>query len=256
MGLDSAEIVMEIEDSLGIEFSEDDWASMSEAHEMTVGDLYEIVQQKVQLKEWGCTDLRLNLSLWNEMSELLHSVTNVPQDEIRLSTELEALFPRQTRAVGWQTLRELSSFRIRELDYPIALKRTVGWSVFVFGFVAPLLLLMLIGNEHDLLYVLLVPGLILSPLWGIALTQIYEAVIAAMPGKRLCFGPGIRSVKDLCRSVRAGNHVLLCNQRDMILQQPEVELWTQIRHILSEQLSVPIDDIQPGSRLIRDLGMD
>lgn len=256
MGLDSAEIVMEIEDTFGIEFSDDDWASMSEYREMTAGDLCEVVQRNVHLNEVGRVDVRLNLYLWNEMRRLLHSATGRPEHQIRLSTELQTLFPQPDRPRWWEAMRGKSRLHIRELDYPQSLKRAVGWSVFLGGFVAPVIVLIALTFWNDLALLLLIYSAIFSPLWLIMLGQIYKELLSEMPDRRYCFPADIGSVKDLCRSVRNGNYAVLCDRLAIVPRTHEGDVWPRIRNILSKQLSIPLDEIQPESRLIEDLKMD
>jgi len=97
---------------------------------------------------------------------------------------------------------------------------------------------------------------ILIPCWLIALGYIYEAILNRLPDQRGDFPGQMRSVKDLCQSVLSYNYTVLCDEVAIVPPPREADVWPRIRTILSRQLSIPLDEIKPQSRLIQDLKMD
>ena len=119
MGVDFLDIGFRIEREFCVSVSKDDWTSLVRDNDITVGDLYGLILQKLHLEDIGRHDLGLNFRLWSEMQSVLHSVTAVPREQIELNSPLEALFPRDTLCELWDELRNTCRYRIAELDYPV-----------------------------------------------------------------------------------------------------------------------------------------
>ncbi len=98
VGVDFLDIGFRIEREFCVSVSKDDWTSLVRDNDITVGDLYGLILQKLHLEDIGRHDLGLNFRLWSEMQSVLHSVTAVPREQIELNSPLEALFPRDTGA--------------------------------------------------------------------------------------------------------------------------------------------------------------
>ena len=122
MGLDVFDITFRIEKTFGIAISNDDLEKLVHDGDITAGDLYDHILRQLHLRDIGRYDIRLNYALWSEIRHVLHSVTNVPLKQVELKTALDSLFPRKNRRQRWEALRNTCPYRVRDLDYPQAVR--------------------------------------------------------------------------------------------------------------------------------------
>jgi acyl carrier protein len=254
MGLDLVDMMIQIEEELNIEISSDDWSSIAQDGDTQVGALYELILHKLNLRDFGRKDIRLNLQLWTEMQNVLHLVTEVNLDQIELSTPLETLFPKDRRRELWTTLRTFCPYRVAELDYPKAV-RNVGL----------LLALVVVAMESFHLWGLrglqflwpllgmIVPILGLIAIWMVSET--YLKILKILASFRNQFPKGMKTVKDLCRAVLASNFAELCQGMEIPFDQPCLDIWQKLVQILADTSGVDAERITFSSRLVRDLGM-
>ena len=111
MGLDLVDIAFCVEKAFGVSLSEDDLDALVSDRDILVGDLYDLILEKLHLRDVARHDFGLNHALWTEMQGVLCRVTQVPPDWIELKTRLATLFPRKTRCKTWEALRKACPFR-------------------------------------------------------------------------------------------------------------------------------------------------
>lgn len=247
MGLDLLDITFRIEEEFEIDLSSDDLDGIVRDRDITVGDLYELVLRKLHLRDFARYDVRLNYALWTELRGIIHSVTEVPLDQIELKTPLEELFPRKSRRATWKALRQASPYRIRTLDYPRAV-RTAGF------------LLALVMALFEQVRIWQLPGVKwLWPLLGLLgvwmLVESYAKVLSILAPLRNCFPSGMTTVKDLCRAVLATNYADLGRHVEIPLDDRCLVVWERLTAILVEALGVDVDEVTFRSRLVKDLAM-
>lgn len=256
MGLDFVEIIMELEDTFEIEIEDDDWAGLVQQHDLTVADLYRVVQAKMERREVDRADIRLNLNLWKEMRSLLQSVTEVPQDEIRLHTRLAELFPCQRRLGLWERMRASRVFKIGSLEYPKLLTQSLGWSLLLSGVVIPIVVVSQFSPPFGAwVWLGVVSGAIFF-LWILTLQFLYDRILSVCSTLRRSLPDHLVTVKDLCRSVRMGYSTAQKGPLAIPSARLKDENWSKFVRVLSEQLCIPLDEIKPESRLVKDLKMD
>jgi hypothetical protein len=98
MGLDTVELVMEIEEAFDISIPDERASKM-----LTVGDVYEFLLEKTAdstLKSSIC----LTAVTFYDLRRQLHSL-GLSHSEIRPKTKLDRLIPLTGRRKYWQTLR-------------------------------------------------------------------------------------------------------------------------------------------------------
>lgn len=256
MGLDLVEITMELEDTFGIEITEEDLQELDSYYSLTVADLYRIVRCKIEKQVLDAADIRLNLNLWHDMRSLLHEVTDVPEEQIRLGTRLHELFPRNQRTRRWERLRSSGLFQIVPLVLPRSLRLYLGWIFWLSGLVLPIYLAFRITIPHGLWLLIACASAVLLTLWCSFLRTTYEWVLSVFPFLRRSLPDHLVTVKDLCRSVRMGYSTSRSEPRRPPSDRLFEESWSKYVLILSEQLCLPPEEIKPESRLVQDLGMD
>jgi len=247
MGLDLLDIHYRMEKAFGIRLSPEDFQGLVRDGDVTVGDLYHFILRKLQLHDVARYDVGLNHHLWTEMQAVVQAVTEAPPEQIELKTPLESLFPKATRRERWAALRSESSYRIRELDYPKAVRR--------FGFALSVGMVLV-----EQFRIWQIPGAMwLWPVLGIIgvwmVGETYLKVLSICAPLRTRFPSGMRIVKDLCRDVLAAHYEDLCRETRIPLDDRCLVVWQQLREILVDALGVKPDEVTFRARLIRDLGM-
>jgi acyl carrier protein len=248
VGLDLLDITFRIEKEFGVGLSRDDLDAVARDRDILVGDLYELVLKKLQLRDFARYDIRLNYALWTELQGVIHSVTEVPLDQIELKTPLEKLFPRKVRRATWEALREACPYQIRTLGYSRAVRRA--------GF-----LLAVVMALFEQFHIWRIPGVRwLWPLLGLLgiwmLVETYTKVLSIFAPLRNCFPPGMTTVKDLCRAVLATNYADFCRHVEIPLDDRCLVVWERLTAILVDALGVDADEVTFRSRLVKDLAME
>jgi len=248
VGLDLLDITFRIEKELGVELSREDLDALVRDRDILVGDLYELVLRKLHLRDFARHDFRLNYALWTELQGVLHSVTEVPLDQIELKTPLEKLFPRRSRRATWEALRQASPYRVRTLDYPRAVR--------VAGF-----LLAVVMALFEQAHIWQLPGVKwLWPLLGLLgvwmLAETYAKVLSVLAPLRNRFPSGMTTVKDLCRAVLATNYADFCRHVEIPRDDRCLIVWERLTAILVDALGVDADEVTFRSRLVKDLAME
>jgi acyl carrier protein len=248
VGLDFVEIKMQIEDRFEITLEEDDWLSSEGLVIETAGDFYETILRKLIVWKSARQDIRLNFEVWEEVRDKVSVVTHRPPESIRLGDSLKELFPRSNRRELWQQLREVSDYRLPELEYPKWVPRLGLFLALGMGVLDQFHIWQIPGAQW------LWPILCVIGIW--IMVETYTKFLSICARFRTRFPDKLRTVKDLCRNVIDKNY------RDMDVQYfpPASEfchdVWDQMAEIFQEVLGVDREEIKPESRLIADLGME
>lgn len=245
MGIDLLDVTFRIQKTFEIEFSHKDLAGLVQNNDITVGSLYDLILERLHLRDTARHDIRLHYELWEEIRQVLNRTLDVPLSRIELGTPLEALFPRETRRETWNALRNV--YRIPELDYPKAVRRA--------GFV--LATGMVLVEQFKLWQIAgakwLWPLLGLCGIWMVSET--YLKILSICAPLRKSFPSGMTTVKDFCRAILAANYMDVCERFNSSLDERCVAVWQQLTMILSDALGVDPEEVTFRSRLIHDLGM-
>jgi hypothetical protein len=249
MGLDVFDLVHRIEKRFGIRISNSDFEALAQNGDVIVGDIYDLLLAKMQLRDVGRYDFALNLQFWREMQQVLYAATYVPKDEIELGTPLAHIFPREMRRERWNSLREECPYRVADLDYP-GFVRALGFTL-AFGVFA---------TEQFHLWQLpiarvLLVGLGVFGLWMVGET--YLKILSVCAPLRSRFPNGMQTVKDLCRSVLAVNYTKICAgaKTAVVVDERALSVWDQLVEVVSDVLGVEREQVTFRSRLVHDLGM-
>jgi acyl carrier protein len=256
MGLDLLDIAFRVEEEFGIEMDNVDLYRLARNRDIVVGDLYAFILRKIHIRDTVRTNIPLNFAVWEELQEQLSKSSGVAKDEILLKTLLEDLFPRNTRRMAWEGMRSSSPYAIASLDYPWAV-RPIGLSL-----AAAMVLL-------EQFQIWRIPGAIfLWPFLGIIgiwmFTESYTKVMFIFAVWRTRFPRGMRTVKDLVRSILANNSEKIITDKqggitgelEIPIDDRSVAVWQKLQEILSDALGVKVEKVTLESRLIADLGAE
>jgi hypothetical protein len=248
MGMDYFEIIFKIEEEFGVEVSIDQSRAIVRDNDIHVGDLYALILAKTQVLQNVKHDLRINFALWREIQSTVHGATGFPLGEIAPSTRLDRLFPRFHRRETWRDLAAALPYDIPGLEFPRGIR-----------FLASLVALGVVLVELDQLRrnpaaPWIRPFLVLCLLGVFYFAKTYTAVLTPF---RLQFPRGMKTLKDLCRSVIAKNFERLAplDEPQISLDHRSYDLWLRLTKILAETLHVEAASITFQSRLGRDLAM-
>jgi len=247
MGLDFVEITMDLEKTLSIKLSDDDFQNLLRNGDILVGDLYDNILNQLGLHDELRYDVGLNFGLYAELRDVLHAVTEMPLASIRLDTGLAELFPRETRRDKWDVLRSDCRYRVRDLDYPVA--------VSICGFC--LALGMVAFEQLNLMQFLGIQWLwpVLGILGLLMVTETYFKLMPLFRRLRNRLPPGMVTVKDLCRTVFDANYADICIDSELTVDPCCIAVWDKLVEILVGVLAVEADEITFRSRLVGDLRM-
>ena len=246
MGLDAIEIQMEIEETFGIEWTDDDYLAVSKDNDITVGAMYERILEKAGLHDDARNNLRLNFQLWKQTQIALHQITAWPLDKVELSTPLEDLFPTDRRRDLWDDFQQAYEYRIPELDYPLKV-RFVAISLAAVPF--------LVEQVH----IFLVPGFeiikgvcILLGLW--LFSETYLKMLPLLAGYRTAIPHNVLTVKELCHWILGANFRELCHDNEIPLAPKCMAVWELLTQVFVNSLEVEESDVTYQTRLFDDLG--
>jgi acyl carrier protein len=254
MGLDLLDIEFRLEKAFGIKMDAEDFESLVRDRDVVVGDLYGLILRKIHIRDTVRTNIHLNFAVWEELQEHLSKASGIAKGEILLKTMLEDIFPRDTRRVAWEGMRSASPYRIASLDYPWAV-RPIGLSL-----AAAVVLI-------EQFQIWRIPGaLFLWPILGIVgvwmFAESYTKVMFFFAAWRTQFPKGMKSVKDLVRSILANNSEKIVGDKqggivgevEIPIDDQSVAVWRQLQEILSDALGVKAEKVTLESRMIADLG--
>lgn len=248
MGLDFLDIIFRIEKQFEVELSRDEFEEIVRDGDIAVEDLYQLVLKKLRLRDYARNSVRLNYALWTDLRDAIHAVTGVPLAQIELKTRLETLFPRKTRRIDWEALRDATPYAIGSLGYPRAVRR-IG------------LLVAIAMALFEQFHIWQIPGVQwLWPLLGIVaiwmFVETHAKVLSTLAPLRKSFPSGMATVKDLCRTVLGANYADLCRNVEVPMDDRCLAVWEQLQQILVDSLGVKPEEVTFRARLVKDLAME
>ncbi len=228
MGLDSVEIVMEVEDEFAISIPDDEAEKIRR-----VGELIEAVKRRVSLlTRRPCPTAK---TFYGLRRALMHRI-GVDRRDIRLATPLAAILPFEHRREMWDALRG-AGFKLPGLRRP-----TLAWSA---GLVVTIIVL----------------------LSWLGLTQygaplpIWWSLVILLAGASLAYwitSPLARLTPATCMTVR---DAVLRNTNPETGEDGETQ-WTRelvsykVRQIIADTMGHPLDFVTEDKHFTEDLHMD
>jgi len=226
MGLDAVELLMEVEETFGIELPDSEAEGF-----LTPGLLIEAILRKVQTTEQsGCLSRRAFYTLRRILMQEFHC----QRKQVTPDTPLESLVPRPTRLASWARMKELlptnrwpALQRSRRVEAVLFVVFVTGAAGFVFA-----------GFS-------LMPALLLAIVpWGLARA-------ATIP---LC-----TEFPNSCRTAGQLAHFLVAHAPKLF--EPAGRAWTRsevaeaVRRITIEQLGLKPGQYREDARFVQDLGV-
>lgn len=233
MGLDSVEILVNVENAFGITISN------YEAEKIyTVGDIHNIVWRNIQ----GRQSMRCrSQQLFYRLRYILINRYKVPGEAIQLNASLNNIFPQKNRRLKYHKLQKELQLKLPQLVLPVIWAR----AFFITGFI-------LIAGTLAVAFVLRfgyhkTRWMYLIPVLGIITTVFISNILDAV---RTEFFP--HKVKDYTKEVLALNYGTL--MQDKNIDRKEMEAL--INNVIAETIGLDLQEIAPEKSLTDDLGID
>jgi acyl carrier protein len=232
MGLDSVELVLEVEDAFGLSIPDEDADSLT-----TVGMLYDYV---LAHRFHGTQDACLTSMTFYKLRRGLMLVLQLPRNAVRTSTELSAIIPKRRRRI-WRALEKATGFRLPFLRRPrwgaaLATLTTIG-----LGIATPALL-----------------GL--KPFGGGVIVAMVSILLLAFVFSWLTeilaydFPPDVATAGQLAKATLARNYQPILAESKK--SATDAEVWDMLRRIIGEQLGFRVDQLTKETSFVKDLYVD
>jgi acyl carrier protein len=239
MGLDTVELVMEVEEAFGITMSDEEAEKIQ-----TVGDLYRYVLARLDrpvLTTPGC----LSAAVFYRLRRQLMGRFRVERRRIRPASPLDDLIPAANRRREWQRLGECLGWRLPELTRPgwvgfVSLGLFVTWSIATIAAWGRLA-----GFDPDALMVFVVGLLVGALVLAIAVYQATRPFATVLPA------PDVRGLIPMILKSNFGTF-RINNPRGWTSK----DVWDALIAIIAEQAGVVPDRLEESTRFVDDLGMD
>lgn len=227
MGLDSVEILLEVEDTFNITIPDEEAASIS-----TVGELHDSILRKMPgiSSKTPCGSQRAFYQLRRGLTHCF----GTKRRKIRTGTPSEEVIPRENRRELWKTFGSHLQFRIPELVRPVWLVRVLSAVTLV---VFALCVTIAISGHF----------LLAASLLGAAG---YFLAVSTRP-LAVEFSSNCRTVGGLAQWLLQENYGRLFED-----QHSEAEVWDILCTIISEQLGAEKEGLKPETNFAKDLNLD
>jgi acyl carrier protein len=233
MGLDSVEILVNVENAFGITIANYEAEKIT-----TVGDIHSIVWRSVQ----GRQSMRCkSQQLYYKLRHALITRFKVDKDAIELTASLNDIFPKTNRRLRYRKLEKELQLKLPPLVLPPAWKITLRITGLIIITGSLVLSLVMVKAFHYTRWLYVLPGL------GILLTLFLSNLLDSA---RTVFKPA--TVEDYTKQVLSLNYATLIQQNGA--SRKEVELI--INNIIAETIGLELSEISPEKQLQNDLGID
>jgi acyl carrier protein len=233
MGLDSVEILVNVENAFGITISNYEAEKI-----VTVGDIHSVVWRNVQ----GRQSMRCkSQQLFYKLRYVLINKLKVPREVIEPDASLNKIFPKINRRPKYRKLQKEFRLKLPDLELPVVWTRVliVTGVILIPGTLAFALVLIYGYGYTKWLYLL--PGL------GFISTVFISNVLDAV---RTIFRPD--KIKDFTHMVLSLNYGTLMQEKGI----NRVEMEIVINNIIAETIGLELQEISPEKSLTNDLGID
>lgn len=230
MGLDIVELVLAVEDGFQIHIEDEEASRVS-----TVGDLHYLVTSK--LAGGGSKRCFTSAAFYRTRRGIVDAL-GVNRREIRPSTNLEALFPEDTRRTRWHAMQKVIGLKLPPLVFP-------GSTVLTFTVTGLLLGIATAVSAHSG-----VPAIALAAFVGLI---VGGSALRLSPGSAIAIPNREQTVGDLARDILALNPAQFASE---VGGWNELEVWETLCRIIVNQTGVKRSVITREALIVDDLGLD
>jgi acyl carrier protein len=236
MGLDTIELILDVEQTFGVSIPDEDAQRMC-----TVGDIYQFLMDHCPLADDAGHQVCLTAAAFYHTRRGLCDVAEADRRKVRPGTQIAELLPTRTRREGWRRLAEALAVPLPDLRRPVWLSRLLFYGPL--GAIAISAIYLAIERPAQLR-----DGWPALAIWGLYLG------VEGYLGTRQCavrIPRGFDTAGDLARTVLSGKasefhgHLIAWHHR---------ELWHTLVRIISTCLDVEPSRVTPEATIVGDLG--
>jgi acyl carrier protein len=243
MGLDSVELVMRAEEEFNITIED------SEAEQVrTVGDFYRLILNKLDLRP----DCQTSRAFFHTRMALMDALA-VPKRSIRPATDLEPLFPMQSRRKLWANIAQCIQLAFPQLKHTrtwrsrfITISLVVATAIVLTCWIAAFRLWEIGGG--------IVSFLAAAVAWVLLFSVTDASLIRWTPFLRDELQ--VANVGELARVVMGMNPSRFCSSTDGGARPSKDSVWTKLVEIFCDQLQIAAEEVVPDANIAQDLGVD
>lgn len=233
MGLDSVEILVNVENAFGITISNFEAEKIT-----TVGDIHTVVWRSVQ----GRQSMRCKLQqLYYKLRYTLANKFRVAKDDIKPDASLNDIFPSINRRSLYRKLEDELQLKLPPLVLPAIWENTLRITGVILTGGMLVLSLAMVNMYNYTRWLYWLPGL------GVIATLFFSNILDPV---RTVFKPA--TLKAYTQKVLTLNYATLIQENGT--NRMEVELM--INHIIADTVGLEIHEISPEKKLGDDLGID
>ena len=232
MGLDTVELVMDVEESFSIEIPDDDAQQI-----VTVGDLFEFIKSQTDLAPAGTC---LTAATFYDVRRAFQD--SGFNERFGPSTQLCEIAPTKHRRSLWSNLSLVANLKFPDLVRP---SWVVGLNAII-TFAASLLTALIASGQNangTIFAVTLVASLVLYGWISAMLTRPFATRFAA----------DFDTFRGLSERVLAMNTSAQQNKHGPMGPN---DIWVILRELIVTQLGVDADEVTPTASFAKDLGCD
>jgi len=234
MGLDTVELVMEIENAFSVSIPDDEAGQMQ-----TAGDVFQYLLANVDVdvsSKSSCLSAATFYALRSAARELGAT------DRLRPGDSTEILFPESNRRIFWAKLQEASGLRLPALCRPEWMVSTGLLTAFAFAALCGVYVFRLTDSVAAMCVVATLAGLAIF-----AVLEKLSRLHAVHPSWKI---PRLRELAQIALSLNYANISKRCDATS------EKDVWLALKGLIGYQLGVPTEAITPDSHFVHDLGCD
>lgn len=232
MGLDSVELVLQVEDAFGFSIPEEEAADMT-----TVGKLYDyVLAHRFRGKQDAC----LSSVTFYKIRRALMSALKIPRHAVRVSTDLQEIIPNHRRR-AWRAIADASSLRLPILQRPRWIVMIATLTAIALG-AATSILLGLAPFRGGVMVAILSAGVFGYALFWLTTFLAYE------------FPRDVATVGQLAKATLARNYQPIVAEVKKLTT--DAEIWDILRRIVGQQLGVQPDLLTKETNFVKDLHVD
>ncbi len=240
MGVDLLDVSFRIERELGVSLKPEDWYELArDRQDFTAGQLYQLIQQRLELQKLAHLDLSVNERFWRTLQASISRVRGCPTSAVQLSTALNDVFAAETLREDLLAVEQDSGFQVPLLH----LQRAPATEA----------VLIIIGVTAAILAAALeryLDSMLLLAAFGAAA----GCVSYLSRGTDLRRFQQMKTVKSLCRYVRDNNLERIGPRSPAVANSADV--WRRLKDVIVDSLGVDDDEVCRDAWFVRDLGLE
>jgi len=233
MGLDSVELLVEVENAFGIEISNPEAEKI-----ITVGQFHDSVWEKIKDRETlSCK----SAILFYRLRKFFYLEFGILSKNFKTDTKLETLIPKEERLTKWNNIQKELDLKLPNLILPKNIKILIqyfGWVSILGGFAFSLIAENMEGLS--------------KAFWGIPVLGIIMTITLNRVFKPLRIEFEQKTIRDLV------NQMLTLNNKKLnsLYGSNRIEMEKVIDMIINEKTGVPFEEIKKNAEIVNDLRID